>query len=100
MKSNIVILNVCRYTKDGKDKSLISFFFANEENLRLTDKFKGYSDLKLFYDNTNAFDKLPVDVIGKVVSATIEDKSSTFNPLRKSSVITCIEYKGIKYDLL
>lgn len=99
MKNNIVILNVCRYTKDGKDKSLISFFFANEENLSLTDKFKGYADLKVFYDNTNAFDKLPVDVIGKIVSATIEDKSSKFNPMRKSSTITSVEYKGIKYDL-
>lgn len=99
MKNNIVILNVSRYTKDGKDKSLISFFFANDENLSLTNKFKGYVELKVFYDNTNAFDNLPVDLIGKMVSATIEDKTSKFNPLRRTSIITSIEYKGIKYDL-
>ena len=99
MKMNIVILNVCNYHKEGKDKSFLSFFFAEESNLSTTEKFKGYPDLKVFYDNTNAFDKIPVDLIGKTVLATIEDRFNKFNPLKKSSTIICVEHKGIKYDL-
>lgn len=98
-KEKLLILNACRYEKEGKWKSLINFIFANTENLTVTDKFKGFADLTVYYDTPVAYEVLPEEMMGQVVEATFEDKSSTYNPLKKRTVLSSIAYKGQTYNL-
>jgi len=98
-KEKILILNVCRYEKEGSWKSLINFIFVNNENLTVTDKFKGYADLTVYYDTPVAYEQIPVEAIGQVVEVTIEEKSNSYNPLKKKTVLSSIAYKGQTYNL-
>lgn len=99
MKSNIQILNVFKYEKEGSIRSCLSFHFVDDENKTTTNNFKGYADLKIYYNSSVAYDNIPLDIIGKIVEAEIVEKSSSYNPLRKTTSISSITYKGTKYNL-
>ena len=99
MKEKILILNVMKYEKEGKQKSRVAFILADEKNISNREKFKGYSDLAFYYDGTAPFDVLPVDIIGQVVDGSFVEQSSASNPFKKSTILKEVEFKGQTYEL-
>lgn len=100
MKTEILILNVNTFEKEGQKKSRIGFIFAKKEYLQNTAKFKGYAELSMFYENELPFNNIPLEIIGNVVEATIREVPNVTNPLRKRQVIESIKFKDNVINLL
>lgn len=102
MKTNILLLNVLAYEKkDTKKKGTrLGLIFTDKDSLQDTEKFKGFSDVSLYYDGHDVFNKIPVSWIGRPLTAYIKEISNRSNPMRKKQVISCIEYENNSIDLL
>ena len=100
-KENILIIDVMRYVdkKSGEIKSRIGFVFNSEKHLKNTEKFLGFNELSCFYDG-DVVCKLNPDLIMKPVIGIFEVKTNASNPMRTSSILTSIVYKGNVYSLL
>lgn len=97
-----MLLNVLAYEKKetGKKGTRLALIFSEKESLQDTDKFKGFSEISLFYDGHEVFEKIPINWIGRPLIAYIKDVSSPSNPMRKKQVISCLEYENNSIDLL
>lgn len=82
MKMEIMILNTMKYEKDGQQKSRMGYILSNKEAFSERDKFRGYSELAVYRDDTKLFDLIPGDFIGKSCFATVQERPSTSNPLK------------------
>lgn len=102
MKTNIMLLNVLAYEKKetGKKGTRLGLIFSEKESLQDTDKFKGFSEISLYYDGHEVFDKIPLSWIGRPLVAYIKDVSSPSNPIRKKQVISSLEYENNTIYLL
>lgn len=99
MKVQVMLLNVLKYENEKGKGTRVGLIFCEKDSLQTTDKFKGFSEISLFYDS-DVFEKIPVDFIGRPVTAYIVEKSSSKNPLRKTQVINSLEYENRTIDLL
>lgn len=99
MKVQVMLLNVLKYENEKGKGTRVGLIFCEKDSLQSTDKFKGFSEISLFYE-IDVFDKIPVDFIGRPVTAYIVEKSSTKNPLRKQQIISSLEYDNRIIDLL
>lgn len=99
MKAQVMLLNVLKYENEKGKGTRVGLIFCEKDSLQNADKFKGFTEVSLFYD-VEVFDKIPVDFIGRQVTAYIVERSSTKNPLRKSQVIKTLEYDNRTIDLL
>lgn len=100
MKTQIMLLNVLAYDKNGKKGTRLGLIFAEKESLGSTDKFKGYKEISLFYEGHEVFNKIPIDIIGRPITAYIKEVTDPINPLRKNQVIHCLEDEKRTIDLL
>lgn len=102
MKTNILLLNVLAYEKkDTKKKGTrLGLIFTDKDSLQDAEKFKGFSDVSLYYEGHDVFNKIPVSWIGRPLTAYIKEISNPSNPMRKKQVISCIEYENNSIDLL
>lgn len=102
MKTNIMLLNVLAYEKKetGKKGTRLGLIFSEKESLQDTDKFKGFSEISLYYDGHEVFNKIPVSWIGRPLIAYIKEISNPSNPMRKKQVISCLEFENNSIDLL
>ena len=100
-KERILIIDAMRYTdkKTGEIKSRVGFIFNTEKHFKNTEKFLGFNELSCFYDG-DVVAKLKSDFIMKDVIGIFEVKTNASNPMRTSSILTAIEYKGNVYNLL
>lgn len=94
MKVDMMILNVMKYMKDGNAKSRLGYIIIEPTAFVDSEKFKGYSELSSYADDTKFYDKIPVSFIGQRCVATIIEKSSPSNPLRTYKEIGEIECNG------
>lgn len=99
MKDKILILSVMKYEKDGSNKSRVAFILADDKNIANRDKFKGYSDLAFYYDDTKPFDNLPIDIIGQVIEGTFIEQANPTNPFKKKTILSEVSFKGKTYNL-
>ena len=102
MKEKIEIRNILRSINPKSDfKGIrIGFCFAGEKALANNNNYKGFTENACYYDNPNLFDKLPIELIGKVVDVTLKTIQSTRNPMKSVSVIDTIFYNGSSIRLL
>ena len=106
METKIIILNALKYAdkKTGKDCTRLGFIFGDSENIQLTEKFKGLSELSVFYSTGpkagEVFDIISEELIMKLVDATISEMPNPINPLKSTKVITSIKYKDHVYNLV
>lgn len=100
MKSNVMLLNVLRYEKEGKKGTRLSLMFTDKESFTNGDKFKGFTAIDIFYNGHEVFEKVPYEWIGKPVIAYSKDVVNPVNPLRKKQVIYCLEHENNSIDLL
>lgn len=102
MKTNILLLNVLAYEKkDTKKKGTrLGLIFTDKDSLQDAKTFKGFSDVSLYYEGHDVFNKIPVSWIGRPLTAYIKEISNPSNPMRKKQVISCIEYENNSIDLL
>ena len=100
MVHDILLLNVIR-TNDKNEKKYckIEFVFWDEKNCVDSDNMKGFPVVSIFY-NRDVYDKIPSNIVGKVVKANLEDISNYSNPLKKSTKISSLEYEKNTYNLL
>lgn len=99
MKAQVMLLNVLKYENEKGKGTRIGLIFCEKDSLQNGEKFKGFNEISLFYD-VDVFDKIPVDFIGRPVTAYITERSSSKNPLRKTQIISSIEYENRSVDLL
>ncbi len=100
MKIEIMILNKMIYVKDDKEKSRVAYIFTGTETMGNSDKFCGYSEQAMFFDDRRGFDRIPSEFIGKKCIAYAKDEANPRNPLSPRKVITTLEYNGKNIDLL
>ena len=100
-KEQVMIIDVMRYAdkNSGEIKSRIGFVLIDEKHKKSSDKFLGYAELSCFYDGDLVF-KIPKNLILLPVTGVFEIKPNQANPLRTTSVLTAIEYKGNVYHFL
>ena len=82
----------------GEIKSRIGFLLADSSKFAKNKSFKGYSDLSVYLDG-DYLEKLPDDLFMASSYGTFVDKRNARNPMRSTSVLTSIEYKGHVYNL-
>lgn len=99
MKAQVMLLNVLKYENEKGKGTRVGIIFCEKDSLQNSEKFKGFSEVSLFYD-VDVFDKIPTDFIGRPVTAYITERSSAKNPLRKSQIISSLEYDNRSIDLL
>ena len=99
MKTQIMLLNVLKYENEKGKGTRVGLIFCEKDSLQSTEKFKGFSEISLYYD-VDVFDKIPTDFIGRQLTAYIIERSSKTNPLRKSQIISSLEYDNRTVDLL
>jgi len=99
MNVQIMLLNVLKYENEKGKGTRLGLIFCEKDSLQSTDKFKGFSEVSLFYD-ADVFDKIPADFIGRPVKAYIVERASKSNPLRKNQIISSLEYENRTIDLL
>lgn len=94
MKLQIMLLNVMKYEKDGQKKSRIGYYIPTKEALSDRDKFKGYSELASYRNDTKYFDLIPVNFIGQKCEISIVEKPNSSNPMKTYKEFTEITCNG------
>lgn len=92
MEVEIMVLNKMRYEKDGKEKSRLGYIFCGEQGFSNRDKFKGFSELSLYSDDSKYFDNIPDEFIGQKCIAKVSEVLNPFNPMKSKkefSELTC-----------
>lgn len=87
--------------KETKQQKTRLGYHLMEPSMKQNEKnFKGFTDLGVYYDGSEIYNKLPVEIFGQVVTAIIEEKPNPRNPLRKTSVIKSIKAGSSVIDLV
>lgn len=94
MKMKIMLLNVMKYEKDGQQKSRLAYIVPTQEAMANRDKFKGYSELSSYRNDTKYFDLIPTDFIGQHCDISIEEKPNPTNPMKVYKEFTEISCNG------
>ena len=94
MKVDLMILNVMKYQKDGESKSRLGYIIIEPTAFVDSEKFKGYSELSSYSNDTKFYDLIPIEFIGQRCKAEIVEKSSPQNPLKTYKEIGSIECNG------
>ena len=100
MNVDMMILNVMKYQKDGRAKSRLGYIIIEPTAFVDSEKFKGYSELSAYSDDTIYYDKIPTKFIGQRCKAHIIESSSPSNPLRTYKKIGSIECNNEIIDLV
>lgn len=100
MKTNVMLLNTNIFEKDGKTSTRLGLIFCEKDSLGNSEKFKGFKEISLYYDGAEVFNKIPMDFIGRPVTAYIKEVANPSNPLRKKQIIYCLEYENNSIDLV
>lgn len=98
MKCKAILLNCLNYKKDGKVGTRIGFVLCdhNDEN----DRFKGCSELSVFYNTDAIFNKIPKEMLLTPVDVTLRAISSFKNPLKSTLTIESISCNGRTVNIL
>lgn len=94
MKMKIMLLNLMKYEKDGQQKSRLGYFIPTVEAFSDRDKFKGYSELASYRNDTKYFDLIPKNFIGQTCDVTITEKPNSANPMKTYKEFTEITCNG------
>ena len=100
MKTEIMILNVMNYEKEGQVNTRMGFIICAKGSISENDRFIGYGELSQYYKGIDVFEKIKKDMIGKPITANLKELSSPSNPMRSRQVIESIEYNGNLISLL
>lgn len=102
MEQNIQIQNVMTYIdkKDGKPKTRVGFFLSDVSQKADNKSYRGYSELSLFYDGNEIFNKISNDMIGKPLLAKLKTITNVTNPMKSHQVIESFRYAGSTINLL
>lgn len=102
MEIDIMILNVIKYNvkQNNEVKTRLAYVLLNKDSNRLTEKFKGFTELAEYYDTDKAFNSIDTDMIFKKVRGFFEKKSYNNNPMKTKMFLEKIEIDGKIIDLL
>ena len=100
MKEKIIIQNVLKFENDKGKGTRIEFYFARPDAIANSKSYKGFSANACFYRDTEVFDKIPVDVVGKTIDCTLKSIPSVKNPMTSITMIESIIFSGNNIRLL
>ncbi len=95
MEIDVEVLNVLKYedkNNKGSYKTRVSYRLLDPSKMSNSDKFKGYSELALYLDDTKLFDVFDKQYCGCALKFVLDEKPSETNPLKK--YITLKEVKS------
>lgn len=88
-KMDVELLNIVKYTtKDNRNRCLLRFRPISENCVSVNDKFKGVSIIDTYYDGHEVFDKIPNNYFGSNVEITLQQVSSSSNPLQQRTIVS------------
>lgn len=92
MKANIELIGLLKYEKDGKQGTRISYRFSDKEffNNGSSGRSKGYSDLSIFVNGHEVYDKIPAEWCGKICILEYDEEPYPNNPFKRRTVFTKI----------
>ena len=100
MKEKIIIQNILKFDNEKGKGTRISFYFAKPEAVAENKSYKGFTENVCFYRDTDVFDKLPIEIIGKSVDCTLKSVPSARNPMTSITMIESVFYNGSNIRLL
>lgn len=99
MKVDIVLIGARTYDKEGKKNTRLVFVPVGKENLVVSTKQVGYSDLAEYYD-TDVLKKIPTELIFQRVTGMFESQPYPTNPFKNRSRLVGIEHEGKVYNFV
>lgn len=93
IKVQAELISILAYTdkKSNTPKTRIGYRLLDNKYRQDTAKLKGFSELSVYIDGHDAFNKIKADWCGCQVELELEERPSTTNPLRNVQVIKCIK---------
>lgn len=89
MEIKALLLGALRYENAKGKGTRISYVFLDKDGMSNNEKFHGFAELS-FYCDSDAFDKIPVDLFGKAVTISCEEVPYSNNPMKKRTKVTKI----------
>lgn len=104
MDLNVTVLNILRYNDKNTNEPKIRIGYINNDSkyIENTDKFRGYPELSVFFDDNGLWEKLDLKLVGQIVKFTFAKEVNPRNPLKditKLTKITC-EKANVNIDIL
>lgn len=99
MKVDILIVGARTYEKNGEKNTRLVFIPIGKDNLVVSNKQVGYTDLAEYY-NTDILKKIPQEAVLNRVTGLFEDKPYAGNPFKSKSVLVGIEYENKIYNFV
>lgn len=95
MELSVTILNILRYEDKETKKPKIRIGYINNDTAYIenSSKFRGYPELSVFLDDNGLWDKLSIDIVGKVVKFIFDKRVNPRNPLKDITVLKEIKTK-------
>lgn len=84
MKIQVELLSVLAYTdkKTNEPKTRLGYRCLEPKYKQNTEKLKGFSELSIYLDNHDLFNKLTADMFGVQAELEFEEKPTISNPLK------------------
>lgn len=96
MKMDIMILNTMKYRKEGDMawKSRLAYIIPTKTAYCDNEKFRGYTELSLYRNDSTYFDLIPKEFIGQKCEVKVIDVPSKSNPMKSYKEITEVTCDG------
>lgn len=88
MQAKIELIGLLKYEKDGKKGTRIAYRFLGKEFYAdgSNGRSKGFSDLQLFLDGHDVYDRIPADWCGKECTIEYSKEPLPNNPFKERVV--------------
>lgn len=99
----VILQSVLKYedkNEKGVYKSRLGYILANKDAIQCTDKFKGFSELSYFSNDTQLFDSLNSSHMGQSATLVFTKVQNPRNPLRDSMKLKSIVLKDETISVL
>jgi hypothetical protein len=89
MNQKVELINALSYKNEKGEGTRILCRSLEKDSLQNSKKLKGYSELTFFVDAT-AFDKIPIELFGQMVTLTAKEKPNPRNPFKTTIALESI----------
>lgn len=94
MEIDVEILNVLKYedkNNKGSYKTRVSYRLLDPTKMANTDKFKGYSELAIYLNDTKLFDAFEPKYCGTALKLVLEKQPSAADPLKEYITLKAVK---------
>lgn len=98
----IKIFNVMRYERkeDKSPRTKISLYFSSENNIRTSEKFKGFAIVDFYFNGYDVFNKITSNLIDVELTGVFKSEPTPSNPFKERLLLESLVTKNGTINLL